>query len=138
MLLAVHPGMMERKSCIIVKFASIANYVGLSERFALSMSKGAVQAVTITVARDDLKDGIRCNSISPSRVHIPFVDGFIRQHYPGREDEIFRMLSSSQPIGRMAIPVEVAHLALYLCLDEAAFITGCDYPIDGGFIWLNN
>ena len=138
MLLAVLPHMMERKSGIILNLASIANHVGLSERFAYSMSKGAVQSMTLSVARDYLKDGIRCNSISPARVHTPFVDGFIRQHYPGREDEIFRKLSSSQPIGRMALPAEVAHLALYLCSDEAAFITGCDYPIDGGFIRLNN
>ena len=63
---------------------------------------------------------------------------FIAKNYPGKEKEMFEKLSASQPIGRMAEPNEVAALALYLASDEASFITGCDYPIDGGFIKLNN
>jgi 2-keto-3-deoxy-L-fuconate dehydrogenase len=102
------------------------------------MTKGAVQAMTLSVARDYLKQGIRCNSISPARVHTPFVDGFIAKNYPGREEEMFEKLSQSQPIGRMAKPEEIAALILYLCSAESSFITGCDYPIDGGFITLNN
>jgi NAD(P)-dependent dehydrogenase (short-subunit alcohol dehydrogenase family) len=102
------------------------------------MSKGAIHAMTLSVARDFLHDNIRCNCISPARVHTPFVDGFIAKNYAGREDEIFEKLSKSQPIGRMGKPEEVAALALYLCSDEAGFITGTDYPIDGGFITLNN
>jgi NAD(P)-dependent dehydrogenase (short-subunit alcohol dehydrogenase family) len=94
--------------------------------------------MTLSVARDYLHDGIRCNCISPARVHTPFVDGFLKKTYPGREEEMFEKLSKSQPIGRMATPAEIAHLVLYLCSDEASFITGCDYPIDGGFIHLNN
>jgi NAD(P)-dependent dehydrogenase (short-subunit alcohol dehydrogenase family) len=101
------------------------------------MSKGAVYAMSLSVAKDYLKEGIRCNTISPARVHTPFVDGFIQKNYAGREEEIFQKLSQSQPIGRMGKPAEVAALALYLCSDEAAFITGSDYPIDGGFITLN-
>ena len=102
------------------------------------MTKGAVLAMTLSVAKDYLHEGIRCNCISPARVHTPFVDGFIKKNYPGREEEIFDKLSKSQPIGRMATPEEIANLILYLCSDEASFITGCDYPIDGGFIKLNN
>jgi NAD(P)-dependent dehydrogenase (short-subunit alcohol dehydrogenase family) len=102
------------------------------------MSKGAVYAMTLSVARDYVKEGIRCNCISPARVHTPFVDGFIAKNYPGNEPEMFEKLSRSQPIGRMAKPEEIAHLILYLCSAEASFITGCDYPIDGGFIKLNN
>ena len=118
--------------------ASIAAWVGLSDRFAYSMSKGAVFAMTLSVAKDYLQHNIRCNSISPARVHTPFVDGFIAKNYPGREKEMFDALSKTQPIGRMGTTGEIANLALYLCSDEASFITGNDYPIDGGFIKLNS
>jgi 2-keto-3-deoxy-L-fuconate dehydrogenase len=123
---------------VILNVASIAAWVGIPDRFAYSMSKGAVFAMTLSVAKDYLHDNIRCNSISPARVHTPFVDGFISKNYPGKETEMFEKLSKSQPIGRMGTVEEVAALALYLCSDEAGFITGNDYPIDGGFIKLNN
>ena len=123
---------------VILNVASIAAWVGIPDRFAYSMSKGAVFAMTLSVAKDYLHDHIRCNSISPARVHTPFVDGFINTNYPGKEAEMFEKLSKSQPIGRMGTVEEVAALALYLCSDEAGFITGNDYPIDGGFIKLNN
>ena len=122
---------------VILNMASVAAWVGIKERFAYSTAKGAVMAMTLSVAKDYLQDGIRCNSISPGRVHTPFVDGFLARNYPGREAEMFEQLSKTQPIGRMAQPDEVAALALYLCSKEAAFITGTDYPIDGGFITLN-
>ncbi len=121
----------------IVNMASVAAWVGVKERFAYSTAKGAVMAMTLSVAKDYLQDGIRCNSISPGRVHTPFVDGFLARNYPGREAEMFAQLSKTQPIGRMAKSEAVAGLALYLCSDEAAFITGTDYAIDGGFITLN-
>ncbi len=123
---------------VILNMASIASWVGIPDRFAYSTAKGAVMAMTLSVAKDYLSDNIRCNSISPARVHTPFVDGFISKTYPGKEIEMFVKLSKSQPIGRMGNPEEVAALALFLCSDEAGFITGCDYPIDGGFIKLNN
>lgn len=126
------------KSGVILNVGSIAGSIGITDRFAYSVTKGAVLAMTYSVARDYLHDGIRCNSISPARVHTPFVDGFLKKNYPGKEEEMFEKLSKSQPIGRMAKPEEIAHLVLYLCSDEASFITGCDYPIDGGFIKLNN
>jgi NAD(P)-dependent dehydrogenase (short-subunit alcohol dehydrogenase family) len=122
---------------VILNMASIAASVGLADRFAYSMSKAAVRTMTFSVARDYLKDKIRCNCLSPARVHTPFVDSFLRNTYPGREAEMFEKLSETQPIGRMATPQEVANLALYLSSDEAAFITGCDYPIDGGFFNLH-
>src|SRR5205085_2121364 len=99
----------------------------LSDRFAYSMSKGAVTAMTLSVAKDYLADQIRCNCVSPARVHTPFVDGFIAKNYPGKEAEMFDKLSKSQPIGRMGKPEEIASLVMYLCSEEAAFITGCDY-----------
>lgn len=135
---AVIQPMMKQKSGVILNIASIASSVGIPDRFAYSMSKGAVVTMTMSVAKDYIKEGIRCNCISPARVHTPFVDGFLKKNYPGNEAEMFEKLSHTQPIGRMAKPVEVAHLALYLCSDEASFITGCDYPLDGGFIKLNN
>jgi NAD(P)-dependent dehydrogenase (short-subunit alcohol dehydrogenase family) len=134
---AVIPAMKE-KGGVILNMASIASSVGIPDRFAYSTSKGAVVGMTLSVAKDFLAQGIRCNCISPARVHTPFVDGFIAKNYPGKEKEMFEKLSATQPIGRMARPEEVAALALYLCSDEASFITGCDYPIDGGFIKLNN
>ena len=130
--------MKQNKSGVILNLASIASSVGIPDRFAYSMTKGAVLAMTLSVAKDYLKEGIRCNCISPARVHTPFVDGFLKKNYPGKEEEMFEKLSKSQPIGRMAKPAEIANLVLYLCSDEASFITGCDYPIDGGFIKLNN
>ncbi|MBL7741957.1 MAG: SDR family oxidoreductase [Chitinophagaceae bacterium] len=129
---------MKKTGGVILNMASIASTVGITDRFAYSMTKGAVVGMTLATARDYIKYNIRCNCISPARVHTPFVDGFLAKNYPGKEKEMFEKLSKGQPIGRMAQPEEVANLALYLCSDEASFITGCDYPIDGGFIKLNN
>jgi len=123
---------------VIVNMASVAAWVGVADRFAYSTAKGAVMAMTLSVAKDYVQDGIRCNSISPGRVHTPFVDGFLARNYPGRESEMFDKLARTQPIGRMAKPEEVAALALYLCSEQASFITGSDFPIDGGFITLNS
>ena len=123
---------------VILNLASIASSIGLKDRFAYSMTKGAVLTMTYSIAKDYLPYNIRCNCISPGRVHTPFVDNFIAKNYPGKEEEMFEKLSKTQPIGRMGKPEEIANLALYLCSDEASFITGTDYPIDGGFIKLNN
>lgn len=135
---AVIKQMKTQQGGVILNVASIASSVGIPDRFAYSMSKGAVLTMTLSVAKDYLQDGIRCNCVSPARVHTPFVDGFIAKNYPGKEKEMFDKLSKTQPIGRMAKPDEVGTLALYLCSSEAGFITGCDYPLDGGFIRLNN
>jgi 2-keto-3-deoxy-L-fuconate dehydrogenase len=135
-LAAVGP-MKRQKSGVILNMASVAAMLGLPDRFAYSMSKGAVLNMTYTVARDYLNYNIRCNAVSPARVHTPFVDGFLAKNYPGREAEMFEKLSQTQPIGRMGRPEEIAYLALYLCSDEAAFITGTNFPIDGGFVTLN-
>lgn len=136
-LFASIPLMKENGRGVIINMASIAAWSGLADRFAYSMAKGAVVAMTLSVAKDYISENIRCNSISPARVHTPFVDGFLQKNYPGNEKEMFDKLSKTQPIGRMAKPEEIASLALYLCSDEASFITGTDYPIDGGFLKLN-
>jgi NAD(P)-dependent dehydrogenase (short-subunit alcohol dehydrogenase family) len=130
--------MVEAGGGVVLNMASIAATSGLDERFSYSMSKGAVLAMTYSIARDFLKKNIRCNAISPARVHTGFVDGYLAKSYPGKEAEMFEKLSAAQPIGRMAEPEEVANLALYLCSDEASFLTGVDYPLDGGFINLRS
>jgi 2-keto-3-deoxy-L-fuconate dehydrogenase len=115
----------------------VASYLGIPDRFAYSMTKGAVLTMTYSIARDYVDQNIRCNCISPARVHTPFVDGYLKKNYPGSEKEMFEKLSHTQPIGRMGTPEEIAYLALYLCSDEASFVTGSNYPIDGGFTNLN-
>ena len=122
---------------VILNLASVASSVGHSDRFAYSMTKGAVLTMTYSIAKDYVADNIRCNCISPGRVHTPFVDGYLAENYPGKEKEMFKKLSKTQPIGRMGKPEEIANLSLFLCSNEAEFITGTDYPIDGGRIKLS-
>lgn len=133
---AVTPHMKE-KGGVILNMSSVAATVGIQNRFAYSMSKGAVLTMTYSMAKDYLEYNIRCNSISPGRVHTPFVDGYLKANFPGEEEKMFEKLSKTQPIGRMGRPDEIGNLVLYLCSDEASFITGTDFPIDGGFIRLN-
>lgn len=128
---------MKEQGGVIINMASVAATVGITERFAYSMTKGAVLTMTYAMAKDYLAYGVRCNSISPGRVHTPFVDGYLEKNYPDNKEEMFEKLSKTQPIGRMGRPEEVANLAVYLCSDEASFITGTDFPIDGGYIKLN-
>jgi NAD(P)-dependent dehydrogenase (short-subunit alcohol dehydrogenase family) len=128
---------LKKNGGVILNMCSIAATLGLADRFAYSMTKGAVLSMTFSVAKDYLTQGIRCNCISPARIYTPFVEGFIKKNYAGKEAEMLDKLSKSQPIGRMGSTDEVANLALFLCSDEAGFITGNDYPIDGGFIRLN-
>lgn len=132
------PFMKKQGGGVVLNMASVAAVLGIPDRFAYSMSKGAVLSMTLSVAKDYLAANIRCNCIAPGRVHTPFVDGFLKKNYPGKESEMFEKLSKTQPIGRMGKPEEIAYLALFLCSDEAGFITGCNYPIDGGFITLNS
>jgi len=128
--------MVAAKRGVILNIASIAATCGIADRFAYSMTKGAVLSMTLSVAKDYIGHGIRCNCISPARVHTPYVDGYLAKNYPGREAEQMQALAHSQPIGRMGTPDEIATFALYLCSDAASFLTGCDYPIDGGFFNL--
>ena len=130
----VVPVMLQQGGGVILNMASIAALVGVVDRFAYSMTKGAVHTMTLSMAVDYVKHNIRCNCICPARIHTPFVDQYLARTYPGREQEVFRQLSAYQPIGRMGTAEEVAYLALYLCSDEAAFVTGQAYPIDGGVL----
>tara|TARA_R110002050_G_scaffold261556_1_gene401650 strand:+ start:141860 stop:142642 length:783 start_codon:yes stop_codon:yes gene_type:complete len=134
---AAIPSLKSNGGGVILNLASIASTVGINDRFAYSMTKGAVLTMTYSIAKDYINDGIRCNCIAPGRVHTPFVDGFIKNNYPGKETEMFEKLSKTQPIGRMGSTQEIADLTLFLCSDEAGFITGSNYAIDGGFVTLN-
>ncbi len=131
---AAVPVMVRQGGGVILNMASIVSFIGVADRFAYSMSKGAVLTMTKSVAVDYVRQHVRCNCICPARVHTPFVDGFVRKNYPGREQEVLQQLSAYQPMGRMGTPEEVAYLALYLCSDEASFVTGQAYPLDGGVL----
>lgn len=124
----------DNKGGVILNLASIASKIGLADRFAYSMSKGAVLTMTYSIATDYVKKGIRCNCMIPARIHTPFVDGYLKQHYPGAEAEMYAKLAAYQPIGRMGLPHDVAAMALYLCSDEASFLTGSAYNVDGGVV----
>jgi len=135
---AVIPLMKTQGGGVIINMASVAATVGISDRFAYSMTKGAVVSMTLSVAKDYVGENIRCNCISPGRVHTPFVDNFLEKNFPDNKAEMFETLSKSQPIGRMGTPDEIAAMVDYLCSDDATFITGSNFPIDGGFVTLNN
>lgn len=137
-LFAAIPQLRANGGGVILNISSVAALVGIADRFVYSTAKGAIRSMTMSVAKDYITENIRCNSISPARVHTPFVDSFLERNYPDNKAEMFEKLSKTQPIGRMATSQEIATLALYLCSDEASFITGVDYPIDGGFTTLNN
>jgi 2-keto-3-deoxy-L-fuconate dehydrogenase len=130
--------MLRQSRGVILNLSSMAAIAGIPERFAYSMSKAAVRSMTLSVAKDFLDKNIRCNCISPARVHTPFVDGYLKRNYPGREAEMLAVLEKTQPIGRMAKPEEVAGLAAYLCSDLASFLTGADVPFDGGLLNLRD
>ena len=131
---AAVPVMVRQGGGVVLNMASIVSFIGVADRFAYSMTKGAVLTMTKSVAIDYVKQGVRCNCICPARIHTPFVDGFVKKNYPGREEAVLQELAEYQPMGRMGTPEEVASLALYLCSDEASFVTGQAYPLDGGVL----
>jgi NAD(P)-dependent dehydrogenase (short-subunit alcohol dehydrogenase family) len=137
-LQAVLPVLVDNGGGVILNLASIASRLGIADRFAYSASKGAALAMTLSVAKDYVDQGIRCNCLCPGRVHTPFVDGFLEKYYPEKNErsEKFTELSKYQPIGRMGEPEEIASLATFLCSEEASFITGSAYDVDGGTMTL--
>lgn len=125
------PGMLARKSGAIINLASIGGVVGVRDRVAYCATKFAVVGITKSMALDHATDGIRVNCICPGRVETPFVSARLKE-YPDPE-KAYREMASTQALGRMAKPEEIASAALYLASDEAAFITGTAFLIDGGW-----
>ena len=117
----------------IINMSSVAATMGIERRLPYCASKGAVLALTRSIAIDFATQGIRCNAICPGTVQTPFVDGYLARNFAGREDEVRQQLHARQPVGRMGRPDEIAYAALYLASDEAAFVTGSALVIDGGW-----
>jgi len=130
---AALPKLIEDGGGSILNMCSVAATIGIPDRFAYSMTKGATLSMTLSIARDYVTQGIRCNCISPGRVHTPFVDGFLAKNYPGKEQEMFEKLAATQPIGRMGTPAEIAEMAYFISSDAGKFITGSNFTVDGGF-----
>jgi NAD(P)-dependent dehydrogenase (short-subunit alcohol dehydrogenase family) len=118
---------------VLINMSSVAATIGIERRLPYCASKGAVLALTRSVAIDFVTQGIRCNAICPGTVQTPFVDGYLARNFAGHEDQVRQQLHARQPIGRMGLPDEIAHAALYLASDEAAFVTGSALVIDGGW-----
>jgi 2-keto-3-deoxy-L-fuconate dehydrogenase len=124
-------GMLTRRYGVIVNMASIGGVLGIRDRLAYCTTKTAVVGLTKAMAMDHATDGIRINCVCPGRVETPFVSARLRE-YPDPE-AAHREMSSTQAIGRMGRPDEIAAAVLYLASDEAAFITGTALLIDGGW-----
>jgi NAD(P)-dependent dehydrogenase (short-subunit alcohol dehydrogenase family) len=124
--------MVEHGGGTIVNIASVAGQVAVSRRFAYGASKGAVIAMTKSMAIDLVDRKVRVNCICPGTIYTPFVDSYLNRFHQHNREETLAGLHGRQPIGRMGKPEEVAYAALYLAADEAAFATGSELVIDGG------
>lgn len=122
----------------IVNIGSCASIRPIKDRMVYAASKGAVLTMTKSLATDFVEQGIRCNCVCPGRIHTPFVDSFVKKNFPGEEQKNMVRLSEYMPLGRMGRPGEVAALVLYLCSDEARFVTGAAYAIDGGIFGVDH
>lgn len=127
----VLPSMIANRRGSIVNMASVGGLVGIRDRVAYCTTKFAVVGMTKSMALDHAADGVRVNCICPGRVETPFVAARLRE-YPDPE-RAYREMASSQSVGRMGRPDEIAAAALYLASDEAVFVTGSALSIDGGW-----
>jgi 2-keto-3-deoxy-L-fuconate dehydrogenase len=118
---------------VIINMSSVAAMIGVERRLPYCASKGAVLALTRSIAIDFASQGIRCNAICPGTVQTPFVEGYLARNFAGHEDEVRQQLHARQPVGRMGQPAEIASAALYLASEEASFVTGSALVIDGGW-----
>jgi len=116
----------------VVNIASVAGLVGIKQRFAYCTTKGAVVAMTRQLAVEYPKT-LRVNAICPGTVETPFVEGYLEKFHSHNKEEVRAELRARQPIGRLGRPEEVASMVRYLASDEAAFITGSLFAIDGGW-----
>jgi len=129
---AALPGMLVRKHGTIVNMASVASSItGVPNRAAYGTTKAAVIGLTKSVAADFVGQGIRCNAICPGTVDTPSLQGRLAaQPDPAAALQSFL---ARQPMGRFGKAEEIAALAVYLASDEAAFVTGQTFTIDGGW-----
>jgi len=125
------PDMLARRQGVIINLASIGGVVGIRDRLAYCTTKFAVVGLTKSMALDHARDGIRVNCICPGRVETPFVSARLKE-YPDPK-KAYDEMAATQALGRMGKPEEIAAAALYLASDEAAFITGTAFLIDGGW-----
>ena len=122
----------ERHVAAIVNMASVAGQVGIRQRFAYCTSKGAVIAITRQLAVEYPKT-LRVNAVCPGTVETPFVEGYLEKFHKDTKEQTRAELRARQPIGRLGQPDEIASMVRYLASDEAAFITGACFAIDGGW-----
>ena len=132
MIRAFLPAMLEAGGGNIINMSSVASSVmGLPNRFVYGASKAAVIGLTKSVAKDYIKQGIRCNAICPGTVESPSLQERIKAQ-GGNLEEGRAAFIARQPIGRIGTPEEIAAIALYLASDESAYTTGVAFSIDGG------
>lgn len=124
-------GMIERKSGVIINIASIGGIVAIRDRIAYCTTKFAVVGLTKCIALDHALDGIRANAICPGRVETDFVKRRLAEYSDPKK--AYEEMASTQAIGRMGRPEEIAAAVLYLASDEASFVTGTALEIDGGW-----
>jgi 2-keto-3-deoxy-L-fuconate dehydrogenase len=116
----------------IVNIGSVAGLIGVKKRFAYCATKGAIVAMTRQLAVD-YPTQFRVNCICPGTVDTPFVEGYLEKYHKHEKEEMRAQLNARQPIGRLGKPMEIAHMALYLASEEAAFVNGSVIAIDGGW-----
>ena len=125
------PAMLKRRSGSIINLASVGGVVGVRDRVAYCTTKFAVAGLTRSMALDHARDGIRVNCICPGRVETPFVTARLREY--ADPEQARAEMASTQAVGRMGRPEEIAAAAVYLASDESQFVTGTEFLIDGGF-----
>ena len=132
MIRAFLPAMLEAGGGNIINMSSVASSVmGLPNRFVYGASKAAVIGLTKSVAKDYIKQGIRCNAICPGTVESPSLQERIKAQ-GGNPEEVRAAFIARQPIGRIGTPEEIAAISIYLASDESAYTTGVAFSIDGG------
>lgn len=126
------------KGGVILNTGSCASINPIKDRVIYATTKGAILTMTTSLATDHVHQGIRVNCICPGRVRTPFVEGFVKKNYPGKEDVMLKQLGQYMPQGRMLVAKEIAAAALYLVSDEARMVTGIAMPVDGGIVGVDH
>ncbi len=126
------PYMQKQREGVIINMASIAGVVGMYSRAAYCASKAAIIGLTKSIAIDYAEENIRAVAISPGTVATAYVDKILKDH-PSPQTQR-KAMEERQPIGRMGTPAEIANAALFIASDEASFVTGSNFIIDGGLV----